>query len=180
MAPTFYMRFLLVGEEEDLIFEVRKGESERLRKKLADRDPEGFFWFDGIDGRSIIVNLAYLQGVRFLWDMVPAPPNERLNPEEELQIKFRGKKVLSEYPSEHASEVYSLFSTLEMGEPEVIAYEDVDGEMFHIVPAEVVWITASKRVLDEGSREIRAEDGDADLEPIASLSRKPAKKKGGQ
>lgn len=45
MAKTFVLRFLLDGEE-DLIFEVREGESVRLRKNLDDKVPEGFFWFD--------------------------------------------------------------------------------------------------------------------------------------
>lgn len=52
MAKEHYLRFLIKGqpEKEDLIFKVRKEDSDRLATVLDDLDGENaaapFFWFD--------------------------------------------------------------------------------------------------------------------------------------
>ncbi|MDQ0571636.1 hypothetical protein QFZ42_003470 [Variovorax paradoxus] len=137
MAQTFTLRLLLAGQD-DLICEVREPETKRLRNVLAGDDFEdGFFWFDTIDGRSIIVNTEHLQGARFLWDFIPGPPDSRINDSHEFLIAFVGKEKLSESPSEDPKEMYTLFWELELGGTKTVTFIDVDGEPFTLIPRQV-------------------------------------------
>lgn len=158
MAQTFHLRLLLEGRD-DLIYEVRKPEAERLKRILAGEDwSEQIFWFDTIDGRSVLVNLAYLQGVRYLWDAAMAPPDSRVSTDEDMRIALLGREVLSESPSEDPRDVYTLFWELELGLDKV-NFTDVDGEDFTLIARQIVYLTAPKQVVDEGRRQVESEDG---------------------
>jgi len=158
MAQTFCLRLLLAGHD-DLIYEVREPEAERLKRILAREDwAEHRFWFDTIDGRSVLVNLAYLQGVRYLWDFVMAPPDLRISPDDDMRIALHGREVLSESPSEDPRDVYTLFCELEL-RLEKVTFTDVDGEDFTLITEQIVYLTAPKEVVDEGRRRVEAEDG---------------------
>ncbi len=68
MANKYYLRFL-IRNHDDLVFGVRESESDRLKLILNDgvsSTEANFFWFNSIDGRSIIINLSAVQAVRFL------------------------------------------------------------------------------------------------------------------
>ncbi|KWT83873.1 hypothetical protein APY03_4428 [Variovorax sp. WDL1] len=117
------------------------------------------FWFDTIDGRSVLVNLKHLQGVRFLWNAAPRAPDSRIDPEEPMKIVLVGNKVISEPPPEDAKDLYTLFWELELGNDEVVTFMDVDGELFSLVPDQIVYLSAPKEVVDEGRREADEEDG---------------------
>lgn len=71
MVKRFFLRFIVRGED-DLVFEVRKCESDRLRDVLHNAAKLGslheFFWFDTVDGVSVVLNLSDVQAIRFLWD----------------------------------------------------------------------------------------------------------------
>jgi len=159
MAKTFYLRVLVAGHA-DLVCEVRKAEAERFRRRLETPEGHGrFFWFDTIDGRSLIVNLDHVQGVRFLWDVAAAPPNTRLSRNEDMTIAFAGRPLLAEPPSEDEAEIYGLFRDLELDDDEAVTFTDFDGEQFSLLSGQVVYISAPKDVVDEGRRQAEAEDG---------------------
>lgn len=159
MAPTFTLRLLLAGQE-DLICEVREPESKRLKRVLAAEDfSDCFFWFDTIDGRSILVNTEHLQGVRYLWDLMPGPPDSRVDESHELLIALVGKEPLSECPSEDPKDMYTLFWELELGGMQTVTFIDVDGEPFTLIPRQIVYLSAPKEVIDEGRRQAEKTDG---------------------
>lgn len=159
MARTFHLRLLLAGQD-DLVCEVRNAEAERLKTILgADSSRRAFFWFDTIDGRSIIVNLDYLQGVRYLSDVAAAPPDSRVNEDEDMNIALLGREVISEVPSEDPKEIYMLFWLLELGGDKHVTFIDVDGEDFTLVARQIVYLTVPKQVMDDGRREVAEEDG---------------------
>ena len=159
MARTFHLRLLLAGQE-DLVCEVRNAEAERLKTILgADSSRLTFFWFDTIDGRSIIVNLNYLQGVRYLWDVAAAPPDSRVNEDEGMNIALVGREVISEVPSEDPKEMYTLFWLLELGGDAHVTFIDVDGEDFTLVARQIVYLAVPKQVMDDGRREVAEQDG---------------------
>lgn len=158
MAQTFHLRLLLEGRD-DLIYEVREPEAERLKRILASEDGgQHFFWFDTIDGRSVLVNLTYLQGVRYLWDIAAAPPDWRVSADDGMNIALLGKAVLTETPSEDPKDVYTLFWELELG-MERVTFTDVDGEAFTLIARQIVYLTAPKQVVDDGRRQVESEDG---------------------
>lgn len=162
MARTFHLRLLLAGHD-DLICEVRKSEADRLKSLLGgERQVDCFFWFDTIGGRSILINTAYLQGVRYLWDIAPAPPDSRVDADGDMYIALCGKEVVPESPSEDPKDVYNLFWELELGASRAVTFTDVDGELFTLMARQVVYLTAPKQVLDEGRRQVNEEDGFGD------------------
>ncbi len=63
---------LLFHGGEDLIFEVREQDSDRLHDVLNNAAKLGslqdFFWFETVDGLSVALNLSAMQAVRFLWE----------------------------------------------------------------------------------------------------------------
>ena len=159
MAKTFHLRLLLAGHD-DVVCEIRNAEAERLKSVLGtDASERNFFWFDTIDGRSIIVNLDYLQGVRYLWDVAAAPPDSRVNEDEDMHIALVDRELISETPSEDAREVYTLFWLLELGGNETVTFNDVDGEEFTLVARQIVYLTVPKQIMDDGRREVAEEDG---------------------
>lgn len=159
MAQTFFIRLILVGHA-DLLCEVREADSDRLQRVLdSDNQAASFFWFDTIDGRSVIVNLAYLQGARFLWDVASAPPDSRRSDDHLMHIVLSGQDPISESPSEDPSEVYTLFWLLELGGRRVVTYNDADGEDFAIVADQIVYISAPKDIVDLGRKMVEDEGG---------------------
>jgi len=159
MARTFTLRFLLAGRE-DLICEVREAESNRLKSILAKDDAGyGFFWFDALDGRSYVLNLRHLQGIRYLWDVVPGPPDARVAEDYSLDIALVGKELLSDLPSEDPKDTYTLFWELEIGGAKTVTFLDGDGEPFTLVVQQIVYLSAPKEIVDEGRRQVQEEDG---------------------
>ena len=159
MAQTFSLRLLLAGQE-DLVCEVREPETKRLQEFLAENDfARRFFWFDTIDGRSIVINAEHLQGVRYLWDFTPGPPDSRVDEDYGLHIALVGKELLSEAPSEDPKDTYTLFWELELGGMKTVTFIDIDGEPFTLIAQQIVYLSAPKEVIDEGRRQVEKEDG---------------------
>jgi len=157
MAKNYYLRFLLRDQIEDLIFPVRESEQVRLRSLLYQGDMHPidtkFFWFDAIDGRGVAINLAQVQAVRYLCDLAALPP-DAIHFEGGITIRLRGRlELVNAYP-EDAAMLFDFFSNLQYG-PEVVPFpyfEDEDGEPFQFNAREIVWVTASKALLDEGGQ----------------------------
>lgn len=162
MAKKYYLRFL-IRDHDDLIFGVRESESNRLKLILNDgvsSSEINFFWFNSIDGRSIIINLSAVQAVRFLWDPEAFPPDTTRN-EGVIEILLRGRRKSLQEHTEEPEQLYDLFTNLQHG-PDVVAYpsfDDEDGEPLQLNAREIVWIIAPTHLLDEGERLILEEDG---------------------
>lgn len=162
MAKKYSLRFLL-RDGDDLVFGVREAELDRLQTVLHNSEfgaEAYFFWFNSIDGRSVIINLPDVQAVRFLWDIAELPPDSIRN-NEMIEVKLRGRQKPLQEDTENPEQIYDLFTNLQQG-PDVVAYpsfDDVDGEPIQLNAREVVWIIAPTHLLDEGERLIVKEDG---------------------
>jgi len=136
---------------------------------VDDREPSryvkhiqgSFFWFDDLDGRSFVINLDHLQGVRFLWDVAVGLAELGKPPDEEMRIALVGKEVWSEYPSEDPREVFRLFSDLELGGSNTVTFNDADGEDFTLFTRQIVYLSSPTEILDEGRREVEEEAAEA-------------------
>jgi hypothetical protein len=162
MAKRFFLRFLLRNQEEDLIVEVREQQSDRLTQILDglfdSPNCRQFFWFDTVDGRSIVLNLADVQAVRCLWDPA-AGPADSTRFDGGIQICLRGRaEVLEEY-TEEPDQLFDLFTNLELGDARFPTFDDVDGEPVYLNADEVVWISAPTHLIEEGRGMVAKEDG---------------------
>ena len=162
-----YLRFLLRGESEDLIFWVDETTSDRLAEHLAAvEQPEGrlkFFWFDTMDGKSVIINFTDIQAARCLWEPVRGP-RDRTQYAGSLQIKLRGRTELLEDDSYgEAVGIYDLFAFLEMGPDSGTfhSFLDEDGEQIFINEREVVWIVAPLTLIETGRAKV-IQEGEVD------------------
>lgn len=157
VAKSYLLLFKVRGYKEDLLFEVRRGTSERLRMVLGDREwkKPGFFHFDTVDGRTVAINLELVQAVRYLWEVTELPPDETRH-DGLVLIHFRdSEEPLSAY-THSPEQLFDAFRALEdvpngEGFP---SFEDEDGEILQINAHEVVWIVAPTHLVDEGSDEI--------------------------
>lgn len=164
MAKLHFLNFLLRDQPNDLVCEVRAKECDRLRDALISRSSSevmpDFFAFDTVDGRTVAINLAHVQAVRYLWD--PAKfPSDLKRDSGIINICLRGReKTLEEY-TENPEQLTVLFSILENGS-DVEAFPsflDGDGEELQLNAKEIVWVAAPSHLLKEGHRIIE-EDGD--------------------
>jgi hypothetical protein len=164
MAKQHYLRFLIRDESDDLIFPVRETESDRLSSILESIDGYkarlNFFWFDTVDGQSVIVNLGDVQAVRCLWEFANGPA-DLLRNEEPVLIKLRGLNEPIEDIPEEGEGLYDLFTNLEMSVDASAfhSFIDMDGEPLILSAKEVVWIIAPTHILEDGRKTIARKDG---------------------
>ena len=160
MAEQHFLRFALHNETEDLIFEVRKGDSERLEHILKsatfDEDNPTPFYFHSLDGRAVVINLRQVQAVRFLWEPVAAPSDMVVN-EDLILIKLRGRAETLDVFSEDWDQVFLAFYDLEMGVRAYPSFLDEDGELLTISARELVWMSAPAHLVEEGRLKVEAE-----------------------
>lgn len=165
MAERHTLAFFLRGCKGKF-FRVNEKEWERFEDRLLNprgSSPGGFAGFDTLDGKSVLVNLDYVQGVRFLWDAdIGVVLNEAANDENDggrIEIQFADQPTIKAN-TETPEHLVDFFTNLEFG-PEVVPYPaflDEDGEWFYVNPSELVWVSASTEALDEG-HEIAAKAG---------------------
>ena len=153
MAKRYYLRFLIRNQSEDLLCEVRQGESSRLSSILDDVewpfDTTRFFRFNTVDGRSVAVNLSDVQAVRFLWDPTPLPPDTTRD-DGEILISLRGRREPLKTYTDWPEQLAELFRDLELG-PDLVAFpkfDDEDGEPLQLNAREIVWITAPAHIVE--------------------------------
>lgn len=164
MAKTHHIRFLLRNQSSDLLVEVRKQVADRLALRFDSDEGEvtrtGFFWFDTVDGRSIVLNLLEVQAARVVWD-VAALPSDTVRYDGRVCIYLRGRIAPIEDDTENLESLYDLFTNLQHG-PETVPYPsliDEDGEPIYLNAQEVVMVVAPAHLLQEAGREIARQDG---------------------
>lgn len=158
MAQIFHLRLLLAGHD-DLICKVKEADQVRLKSVIDTMArPRSFFWVDALNGRSFVVNLEHVQGVRFLWDVAPREVEPAELADEGMQIALVGKEMWSEYPSEDPREVFNLFWELELGGSDTVTFNDADGEDFTLFTRQIVYLSALTEMLDKGRGEVEEED----------------------
>ena len=161
LAKRYFLRFLIRGYAEDLIFEVRRSESERIERNFdrADGPLDSFLWFSAVDGHDVAINPAYIQGVRFLWDAAKGVEDSKAD-ESPLRIYLRDRAAPLEEMTDEPSSLVDFFTVLEHG-PGVVAFPgfiDEDGEVFQLNAAEIVWVSASSLEIAEGRQQQQLTD----------------------
>lgn len=162
MAKQFFLHLLFRDQTDDSIFEIREQEENRIRSWFDNADSESsndsFFWFETVDGKSVIVNVKYLQAIRYLWEATEAP-SDLLRSEEPIVIYLNGRQEPLREPWGRPVSLYDFFSSLEHGREIVVFpyFEDEDGEFIQFNPAEIVRIEAPSHLIAEGLKEIESE-----------------------
>ncbi len=163
MARQTFVKLLIRNQREDLVFELREAEALRLADRLAERcllEELDFFWFESVEGKSFIVNLADVQSIQFLVKAADGP-SDLVRYEGPIEIQLRGrKKPLQEF-TEYPNQILDLFTYLENGvsEPPFQAFLDADGDLLVLNAREVVWIAAPQQVVEEGREMAAKADG---------------------
>jgi hypothetical protein len=158
MAKRFYLQFFIRDEEEPLLYEVRKQEADRLEQNLLAEPGSAsfvpFFWFECLDGRSVVINLADVQAARILWEPSPGPGDALRDEDGVLEVKLRGRDDRIRALPDELEQVREMFRDMEMGGRAFVNFMDDDGEMVYITVSEIVWASVPTELLnDEGSRD---------------------------
>lgn len=157
MTKRYYIRFLIRDQADDLIFEARKQDWDRLETAIqnaySNDRMDGFFWFDAIDGRSIVINLQRIQATRFLWDRTDLPPDINCyDGPTKIYLARRAEPI--EDCTECLEELFDFFTNLQHG-PSTVPYPsfiDEDGELIYFDAREIVWVSAPAHRLQDGAR----------------------------
>jgi hypothetical protein len=163
MAKQYFVQLFIRNQREELMFEVRESESNRLAASLYDLievDELDVFWFNSVDGRSVLVNLADVQAAGFIWE-ASRGSSDLLRSEGAIEIQLRGRRKVLQAYAENPEEVYRLFADLEIGDglPAFHGFTDVDGEPLILNGKEVVWIAAPQQVVEQGREMAAKADG---------------------
>lgn len=170
MAKRHYIRFLIDGFVEDKIWEVREEDVERISDRfhsLATDNPSdlGHFWFDSVDGDSIVISLDNVLAARYLWE--PSEfASDLVRSEANISIYFIGREAPLMLEGAEPTSLYTLFQSLQYG-PKFEPYptlEDEDGELLQLNAKRVLCVVAPKHLISEGEMAIAEEDdlaGDA-------------------
>jgi hypothetical protein len=166
MAKQFALLFILRDAPKDLLLQVRGRTSDHLLDYLATRlqvsGPE-FYEVETLEGNTVLVNLACVQGARFLWDAAEAPP-DHLRGDEKIKIQFKGRPVPFEERTEDPDTVFHLFLNVQHDPMTAAEFTDEDDEVFSPHPHELVWISAPTHLLRQGERLASSEGRSAEDE----------------
>ena len=162
MAKTYSLCVFIRNRVARLVLKVGERDFKRLEHRLDNEKPpfdSGFFWCDTTDGRSVILNLAAIQAVRYLWDAAIG----KLDPDDEedkILVYLRGREEPIDAYTESPYSLFEMFTQLELDQTDYPfpKFEDEDGEMFQLNAKEVDFVIAPKHLLDEGRRASEAEE----------------------
>ncbi|OED37598.1 hypothetical protein AB833_22955 [Chromatiales bacterium (ex Bugula neritina AB1)] len=168
MANEYLINLLMNGLEEPFQYEVREKDWSRAQRVFDNADMiesrSGFLIFDTVEGLAVAVCLADVQLVRFLYNPVQFPSDQKRG-HDEIQVWLRGRKeVVSMFNGDDQDTLAALFVFLDGG-TETVAFPgfcDLDGEMVHINVSQMVLITAPLHQVQEGHRELRRDGGQFD------------------
>lgn len=161
MAKRHYLRFL-IRNMDDLIFEISQEDSQRLEILLNNlyASTSQLFCSETPDGKTVVVNLSYVQAVRYLWERSESSPKKGREANN-IKICLRNRPEIIESSTTNLEALYDFFSNLQYG-PEVVAYPsffDEDGELFQFNAREICWALAPTFLIEEGAEQAAINDG---------------------
>lgn len=164
MAKQYILRFTIDGYSEDRIWEVRENDVERLSEKLNSLSDNilknsCYFWFDSVNGESIIINLEYVLVVRYLWE-VSELPSDLVRSDASTSIFFVGREIPLVLENVEPISLFSLFHGLQ-NDLAIDSYptlEDEDGELLQINGKQVLYVVAPKHLIAGGEQQLIEED----------------------
>lgn len=172
MAYQYLLNFLIREQTSTVEFEVR--ESHWLRvQDLMGHEPSFYcsrrlITFDTVDGLAVAVGCDYVQLVRFLYNPVQFPSDQK-HSEDNVQVWLRGREDSIEIRIDDAESLAAFFVALDAG----VEFEqfpglvDEDGELTRFNCDDLVLVTAPLHKVSEGHREMIG-DGQADHEGDSS------------
>ncbi len=168
MAKQYLINLLIKGLPEDIEFEVRESEWSRIQAAFDGAElfyeESRFLLFDTLEGLSVGVSIKDVQAIRFLWNPVDFPSDQKRK-EDSVHVWIRGRETpISADTDENKESLFAFFVCLESGAESVRfpSFDDEDGEIFQVNASEVVLVTAPLHEINEGSREMQADNDDDD------------------
>lgn len=158
LACVYYIKVLLEGLEEPLVFPVTKEDADRFSHNFQNsRDP--FFVFPTITGKHVALNLASIQLANLLWDPIDQAENkDEEGGDDMLLLYFRGKKAPFHSSIGEPTDIADILFMLEMGvqaeQDPALCYTDGDGELVLFNPAELLYLEAPTSTVLEGEADI--------------------------
>jgi hypothetical protein len=161
----YYLRLLMKGVPDFLIYEVDPEVSERLPRILQESERElrrfPFFEFSSKDGREVILSIRDIQMANFLWEHGLKPNNhddESAIDSVGIQLYFRGRPKPFETSAADPAQLGHIFEQLGLVDLErdsFLMFEDEDGEMVWFRPGDLVLLSAPAWLvnLEEGANE---------------------------
>lgn len=178
MLGIFTLSFLLNGHD-DLDLKVRQDEFDKLFELLnsctVPTDGVQFVFVDTAEGRSVAVNLIFVQAVRFLVDSAPhaelaaamglslgeAGDEDEESGDCEVQICLGDRVQVLEEIVDAPVQLADLFQNLTYSSDVVPFHRlDAEGEPLMLNTQAIVWVSASTFRIEEGWRIIDEEAGD--------------------
>lgn len=158
MATQYLINFLLRGHTEAIEFEVRESSwlrAQSLFDNIESSDPSGrFLTFDAVEGLAVAISIADLQLVRFLWNAVRFPSDQK-HKEDPVHVWLRGREdPIKLLPDEDKDSLSAFFIFLDSGAdltpfPDLM---DIDGESTFFNAQEMVLVTAPLHEVREGDQ----------------------------
>lgn len=146
-------QFITSKEECDRLKDILQNYNDYELPNTATR----LFSFDTVnDGRTVTMNLADVQYVKFLEDFgIPLhnrDDNDNFEDDYIVQIWLRGHDAPFSTPTENAVQVFDLLTDFGYG-PETVPYlsiEDFDGDQYYFNASEIVWVSGPSRLFKTG------------------------------
>lgn len=154
----YSLRFIFHGHK-DQVFVVTKKEADRLALCLLDsHNNSGMFLLSSRNGLSVAINLNFVQGVRFLWDVdfgainKAAATSTKEKMSVGISICLHGKDELLEVESDDYDQVYDFFINLEypLNIIRYVNFDDEDGEAIFLNKKEIVWLSVPSSMIKKG------------------------------
>lgn len=150
--------FLFSGGADDLVCEIPTRTAMHMRERWSDPPSfKGFFHFEAGNGRSIAVNLEYVQAVRVQTGIGQIIQSSvRSWPPVMVVLRHR---ALIELTGMARIPLYDLMNDLEFGHWPTVVFDDREGRTWIFARSEIVWVSMSTTMLEEGARLAAVEDG---------------------
>lgn len=167
MAKQYLINVLIRGHTDAIEYEVR--ESDWLRaQRLFDiaesfRHSARFLTVDAVEGLAVAISLSDVQFVRFLWNVVEFPSDQK-HKEDDVRIWLRGReKPIKIVIDDEKDSLAAFFILLDSGVEyaQFPGFTDVDGELALFNMEEMVLVTAPLHEVSEGHNVVMR-DGESD------------------
>ena len=160
-----FVKCLLNGREEPLVYQVDEETADRVRRNLSG-EPAAFCCFSTLDGREIAVNLSELDLVHFLWDA--AMPELRAVEHHPAYLYFVSRSEPFYCDPEDEDEAFNVFFLLEpdgADEDRFLELTDEDGEVVVFDTRKLQVIEMSSALVAAGAANFDGESGAGSDQP---------------